>query len=533
MASDAVKYTPIHNGTTTTKTAAAAEIKSFFSALKPRKTSTFAYAFLITFVSFTLFFAFSPSTNSSSPWFSNIFSSSSSFSTTTTASSSSDNTSGSHVSSIFSYIIPNATLTKPANRSSDVPVSVNSTVSDVAKNTTLQALAPENRTPVTKNVTFESQIVKGTDPVAKNSTLQAPAPENLTPAAKNVTFESPIVKGTDPVVKNSTLQARAPENRTPVAKNTTFESPVVNGTDPSSQPLFPAKSPTGSSNQTRTTGDVGNKTSTQSPSKAHVSVDLTANSTSSTASTPKKQISKGDSVSLDYNCTVEFFVSPFLVQETEIIDKKGTKKETLRLDLVGKSSEQYKGADIIVFNTGHWWTHEKTSKGEDYYQEGSNVYHELAVLEAFRKALTTWGRWVEKNVNPNKSLVFFRGYSASHFSGGQWNSGGACDSETEPIKNETYLTPYPAKMKVLERVLKGMRTPVTYLNITRLTDYRKDGHPSVYRKHSLSDKEKKTPLLYQDCSHWCLPGVPDSWNEILYAELLVKLNQLGQTRRNP
>lgn len=143
---------------------------------------------------------------------------------------------------------------------------------------------------------------------------------------------------------------------------------------------------------------------------------------------------------------MEFFVSPFLVQEWEIVDKKGTKKETLRLDLVGKSSEQYKGADIIVFNTGHWWTHEKTSKGyilkslsiyrnicsvfvlynvelilvflfhrEDYYQEGSNVYHELAVLEAFRKALTTWGRWVEKNVNPAKSLVFFRGYSASHF----------------------------------------------------------------------------------------------------------------------
>lgn len=45
-------------------------------------------------------------------------------------------------------------------------------------------------------------------------------------------------------------------------------------------------------------------------------------------------------------------------------DKNGKTKETLRLDLVGKSSDQYKEADIIVFNTGHWWTHDKTARGE-------------------------------------------------------------------------------------------------------------------------------------------------------------------------
>ncbi|XP_022889420.1 protein trichome birefringence-like [Olea europaea var. sylvestris] len=227
----------------------------------------------------------------------------------------------------------------------------------------------------------------------------------------------------------------------------------------------------------------------------------------------------------DYNCTVEFFVTPFLVQEWDVDNKNGTKKETLRLDIIERSADHYKNADIIVFNTGHWWTHEKTSKGEDYYQEGSHVYKELNVLEAFRKALTTWGRWIDANVNPMKTLLFFRGYSASHFSGGQWNSGGQCDHETEPIKNDTYLTPYPPKMTVLENVLKGMKTRVTYLNVTTMTDYRKDGHPSIYRKQNYSEEEKRSPLSFQDCSHWCLPGVPDAWNEILYAELLVNQKQ--------
>ncbi|KAL9271069.1 trichome birefringence-like protein [Drosera capensis] len=224
----------------------------------------------------------------------------------------------------------------------------------------------------------------------------------------------------------------------------------------------------------------------------------------------------------DYDCTVEFFASAFLVRQWEAKDKDGTKKETLRLDMVGESSDQFKDADIILFNTGHWWTHDKTSKGQDYYQEGSHVYKDLKVTEAFRRALTTWARWVDANVNPSKTFVLFRGYSASHFSGGQWNSGGQCDSETQPIRNKAYLSGYPWKMKVFESVIKGMKTHISYLNITRMSDYRKDGHPSVYRKKNFSDEERRSPLRFQDCSHWCLPGVPDLWNELFYAEILRK-----------
>ncbi|XP_050216150.1 protein trichome birefringence-like 4 [Mercurialis annua] len=221
---------------------------------------------------------------------------------------------------------------------------------------------------------------------------------------------------------------------------------------------------------------------------------------------------------IDYNCSIDFVKSPFLVQEWKASDTSGRRRETLRLDVIQGTSTKYCDADIIIFNTGHWWTHQKTYKGKDYFQEGSHVYNRLEVTEAYTKALSTWAQWVDANVNSSHTRVFFRGYSASHFRKVAWNSSiGRCDSEKLPITNDTDLAPYPWMMSVVESVISEMKTPVFYLNITRMTDYRKDGHPSSYRQPEI----KRTPEMIQDCSHWCLPGVPDSWNELLYATLLL------------
>uniref|UniRef100_K4CBH1 Trichome birefringence-like C-terminal domain-containing protein n=1 Tax=Solanum lycopersicum TaxID=4081 RepID=K4CBH1_SOLLC len=51
--------------------------------------------------------------------------------------------------------------------------------------------------------------------------------------------------------------------------------------------------------------------------------------------------------------------------------------------------------------------------------------------------------------------------------------------------------------------------PVVLLNITQSINFRKDDHPSVYEKIGRRAK--------QDCGHWCLPGVPDEWNELICA----------------
>lgn len=222
----------------------------------------------------------------------------------------------------------------------------------------------------------------------------------------------------------------------------------------------------------------------------------------------------------DYNCSVDFVSSPFIVQESTFKGINGS-FETLRLDLMDQTTTTYHDADIIVFNTGHWWTHEKTSRGEDYYQEGNHIYPRLKVLDAYTRALTTWAKWIDDNIDANRTQVFFRGYSVTHFRGGQWNSGGQCHKETEPITNEKHLRKHPSKMRAFEHiVVPKMKTPVIYMNISRLTDYRKDGHPSIYRMEYKTAEERASAELHQDCSHWCLPGVPDTWNELLYVSLL-------------
>nr|AFK44929.1 unknown [Lotus japonicus] len=213
---------------------------------------------------------------------------------------------------------------------------------------------------------------------------------------------------------------------------------------------------------------------------------------------------------LDYQCTVEYYVSHFLVHESKA--RVGQKRRpTLRIDAIDHGSSRWRGADILVFNTAHWWSHHKTQAGVYYYQEGNLVHPRLNVSTAMRKALTTWASWVDKRINPRKTQVFFRSSAPSHFRGGNWNSGGHCTEATHPL-NETLSSTYPEKNIIIEEIVKLMKTPVTLLNITNLSEYRIDGHPSIYGRKTQSSK-------IQDCSHWCLPGVPDTWNELLYSHL--------------
>ncbi|XP_057787062.1 protein trichome birefringence-like 5 [Salvia miltiorrhiza] len=219
----------------------------------------------------------------------------------------------------------------------------------------------------------------------------------------------------------------------------------------------------------------------------------------------------------DYNCTVEFVRSHFLVREGVRKNAQGNSNPTLSIDRIDKTAARWLRADILVFNTGHWWTHGKTSRGKNYYKEGDYIYPKFDAVEAYRRAIKTWATWI-KNKMSRQKLVFYRGYSSAHFRGGDWDSGGSCNGETEPVVQGAIIDNYPQKMTIVEEILKETKVQAVLLNVTRLTNFRKDGHPSVYGKNVTG--LKKVSTRRQDCSHWCLPGVPDAWNELIYATLV-------------
>ncbi|KAJ4975532.1 hypothetical protein NE237_000638 [Protea cynaroides] len=206
----------------------------------------------------------------------------------------------------------------------------------------------------------------------------------------------------------------------------------------------------------------------------------------------------------DYGVTVLLYRTPYLVDL--VSEKVGI---VLKIDSI-RSGDAWKGMDMLIFNSWHWWTHTGRTQPWDYIQEGNKLYKDMDRLVAYYKGLTTWARWVNLNVDPTKTKVFFQGISPTHYQGKDWNQPSkSCNGEMQPLSGSIYPAGSPPEAIVVNKVISRIKTPVYLLDITRLSQLRKDAHPSTYSgDHS-----------GLDCSHWCLPGVPDTWNQLLYAAL--------------
>ncbi|KAL2897037.1 Protein ALTERED XYLOGLUCAN 4-like [Bienertia sinuspersici] len=232
------------------------------------------------------------------------------------------------------------------------------------------------------------------------------------------------------------------------------------------------------------------------------------------------------------NFTLMVFWSKFLVNSQErIINSSSTGNFNLYFDEIDeKWASELPTLDYVIISDGHWFFRKNHLYEENrligcIYCDEPNIT-KYGLKYALRMSFRATLKHINKCKDCKKGMVtLVRTYSPSHFENGAWNTGAGCNRTSPHAKEkanelekefEYELELRNLQIEELERAREedvGQEKKFMALDVTWPMLMRPDGHPNEFTGN-------KWMKGYNDCTHWCMPGPIDTWNDILLAVLL-------------